>query len=475
VGFGYEAHYWLARELVERGIAACYLVAFISAALQFSPLLGEQGLLPTPLYVKRVKFRKSPSLFHLYYSDRIATALAWGGAALAGTLAAGAQDAMPLWASMTSWLVLWATYLSFVNVGQIFYAFGWESLLLEAGFLAAFLGNAACPPPPLTIWLYRWLLFRLEFGAGLIKMRGDRCWRQLTCLYYHHETQPLPGPLSWYFHRLPRPLHKVEAFANHFAQLLVPWALFAPQPIASAAGVIITVTQLYLVISGNYSWLNWLTIFIAASALADGTLGIHHSLPMTTPEWFSVLVDANFCCFVVLSWWPARNLVRHQLMNYHFNPLHLANAYGAFGTVTKVRYEVVIEGTDARRLDGQETWQEIEFKAKPGNLHRRPRQVAPYHLRLDWLMWFAALSRPEQHPWFFRLLEALLRGERTISRLLANNPFREKPPTHLRARLYVYRFTSPELRKKGQWWERDLIGEYLRPVKLSSPATRSLA
>ena len=115
----------------------------------------------------------------------------------------------------------------------------------------------------LAIWLVRWLLFRLEFGAGLIKLRGDPCWRDLTCLYYHHETQPMPKPLSWFFHHLPKPLHRVEVAGNHFAQLVVPFGLFAPQPVAGVAGAIVVVTQLWLVLSGNFAWLNWLTILLA--------------------------------------------------------------------------------------------------------------------------------------------------------------------------------------------------------------------
>src|SRR5205814_3689161 len=172
-------------------------------------------------------------------------ASAWAGIGLALVTLVGLTAAAPLAVTMLVWLVMWALYLSIVNVGQRWYAFGWESLLLETGFLAIFIGNADTAPPIATLWLLRWLLFRLEFGAGLIKLRGDRCWRDLTCLYYHHETQPMPGPLSWYFHRLPRPLHKAEVAANHFTQLVVPFGLFAPQPVAGLAAGIMIVTQLW--------------------------------------------------------------------------------------------------------------------------------------------------------------------------------------------------------------------------------------
>ena len=164
--------------------------------------------------------------------------------------------------TMLAWFALWVLYQSIVNVGGTFYGFGWETLLLEAGFLAIFLGNAAIAPPFPVLLAFRWLAFRVEFGAGLIKLRGDRCWRDLTCMDYHHETQPMPNPLSWFFHHLPRPLHRVEALGNFVAQLVLPFGLFLPQPFATIAAVLMIATQLYLVVSGNYAWLNWVTIVV---------------------------------------------------------------------------------------------------------------------------------------------------------------------------------------------------------------------
>ncbi|MCY1077279.1 lipase maturation factor family protein [Archangium lansingense] len=144
--------------------------------------------------------------------------------------------------------------------------------LPRRSFLAAFLGPAWSAVPSPILWLFRWLLFRVEFGAGLIKTRGDPCWRELTCLYYHHETQPMPNPLSWYFHRLPGPLHRLEVLGSHFAQLVAPLMLFFPQPIASFAGLVIVITQAWLVLSGNFSWLNFVTLVLAASAFDDAAL-----------------------------------------------------------------------------------------------------------------------------------------------------------------------------------------------------------
>jgi Lipase maturation factor len=158
--------YWLAREILQRGVAAIYLVAFIAAARQFRALIGEHGMLPVPRLLERVSFGTAPSIFHFHYSDRIFAVVCWSGAALSAAVVAGVTNLVPLWAAMLTWLVLWLLYLSIVNVGQRWYGFGWESLLLEAGFLTIFLGNDETAPPLLVLLLARWLVFRVEFGAG---------------------------------------------------------------------------------------------------------------------------------------------------------------------------------------------------------------------------------------------------------------------------------------------------------------------
>ena len=466
--------YWLSRLVIERGLAALYLIAFVVAFNQFRPLLGERGLLPAPDFLRLAPFSRTPSLFHLHYSDRMLAIVAVTGAVLAAAAVLGLVEAAPLWAFILAWFALWALYLSIVNVGQIFYAFGWESLLLEAGFLAIFLGPARVAPPTAVLWMIRWLLFRVEFGAGLIKLRGDTCWRDLTCLYYHHETQPMPNPLSWFFHNLPRPLHRAEVLGNHVAQLVVPFGLFAPQPLSSVAAVIIVLTQAWLVLSGNFSWLNAITMVLAFSSL-DGS-ALQAVLPLRPPAlaplppWFLVILGALTLLVLLLSYRPALNLVsRRQLMNFSFNPFHLVNAYGAFGSITRVRREIVIEGTRETRLGPSTAWKAYEFKGKPGDPGRLPPQVAPYHLRLDWLMWFAAMSSPAGHPWFTPLLARLLHNDRPTLKLLRRNPFPDAPPVFVRARLYRYRFSTPaERRAMGAWWIRELVGDYLPPVRLGS-------
>lgn len=293
-----DSDYWLSRLAFQRALAGVYLVAFLTAALQFRALIGERGMLPVPAFVRRVTWRQAPSLFQLHYSDRFFALVAWSGCLLSAALLAGAADHIPLGAAMAWWAVLWLLYLSIVNVGQTWYGFGWESLLLETGFLAVFLGNERTAPPVLVLFLLRWVLFRVEFGAGLIKIRGDECWRKLTCLDYHHETQPMPGPLSWFFHHLPRPAHRVEVAANHVTQLVVPFLLFTPQPVAGAAAALIVVTQLWLVLSGNFAWLNWITIVLALSAVDGSLIAEAPALPASrsgTRSWSSRSPCSSWC------------------------------------------------------------------------------------------------------------------------------------------------------------------------------------
>ncbi|MEU0056938.1 lipase maturation factor family protein [Streptomyces sp. NPDC006334] len=464
--------YWTSRLVFQRALAGVYLVAFLTAALQFRALMGERGMLPVPRFTGRVPFRRAPSLFHWHYSDRFFALCAWTGCALSAALLAGLDGSLPLWGAMLLWLAPWALYLSIVNVGQTWYGFGWESLLLETGFLAVFLGNDEVAPPVVVLFGLRWILFRVEFGAGLIKMRGDPCWRKLTCLDHHHETQPMPGPLSWFFHHLPKPLHRVEVAANHVTQLVVPFLLFTPQPVASAAAALMILTQLWLVLSGNFSWLNWITVVLAVPALA---LPADPPPVPDAPLWYVVVVLAVAAFLLFLSHRPVLNMLsRGQVMNRSFDPLHLVNTYGAFGSVSRVRYEVVVEGTLDERPREDSDWREYEFRGKPGDPRRWPRQFAPYHLRLDWMMWFAALSPAYAGSWFGALVERLLEDDRDTLRLLRRSPFPPgTPPRHVRARLFRYRYTTwRELRETGACWERTFVREYLPPTRLSTTAHR---
>lgn len=458
---GYE----LARQVLQRGVAAIYLIAFLSTAAQFRPLLGEHGLLPVRDFMRHTTWRQAPSIFRWHYSDRMLLLVTTVGAVVAASLVAGLPQLGPPWVPLLAFLILWALYLSIVTIGQTFYGFGWESLLLEAGFLVAFLGSNEVAPPLPVIVLVWWLVFRLEFGAGMIKMRGDRVWRDFTALYYHHETQPMPNPVSRYAHLLPKWFHRLEVLGSHIVQLGMPFLLFAPQPVASVAAVLIILTQAWLVLTGNFAWLNVITIVLAFGAVADPWLMPDGPGYAPTPVWFVVVVLAASALMVVLSWWPLKNLLsRRQLMNASFNPLHLVNAYGAFGSVTRERFEVIVEGTDAEDPELAQ-WREYEFKGKPGDPRRVPRQFAPYHLRLDWLMWFLPFGRRDY--WFSVFLRRLLEGDRATLRMLRHNPFPDAPPRWVRARSFHYRFaTRAERRADGVWWVRRPVGVFVPPSRL---------
>lgn len=477
---------WIAREIVQRGVAAVYVLAFLSTFHQFPVLLGEKGLLPVPAFLARAGDRAGPTLFrHVPYSDALLRGMCLLGMLLGLAVVVGLPQQGPAWSMLAVFGAMWVMYLSIVSVGQIFYGYGWESMLLECGALMGLLGSHAVPPPQLMILFLLWLLIRLEFGAGMIKMRGDGSWRDLTAMDHHHETQPMPGPLSRTAHLMPRWWHRAEVLGSHAVQLGIIWLVLAPQPVASFAACAVIATQLFLVMTGNYAWLNWLTILVACAAISDafwrwllggpfpgwswfgvplGADGGGAGAEVSSPLWWTALVAAAFALLAVLSRKPLANLFSsHQLMNASFDRFHLVNAYGAFGSMTERRYEVLIEGTEdaAGQEAAEETWQAYEFRGKPGDLRRPPRQVAPYHLRLDWQMWFLAL-RPGAEPWFVALLERLAHGDPGVRRLLARDPLDGRAPTALRVRYSLYRFARREERSGGARWVATDLGVIAR-------------
>ena len=466
--------FWLTRLIFQRGLALILLIAFLNVVSQFKPLLGEHGLLPVPVFTRAVPFSSSPSLFFFTANDTAFTIGGWLGVALSCVALAGIADAYSTWVSMLVWGSLWVIYISFVNVGQTFYGFGWESILLEACFYCVFLGSRSGTPQTIGIWLLRWLLFRVMFGAGLIKLHGDPCWRDLTCLNYHYETQPMPGPLSWFFHWSPEWFHKSGVLFNHLAELEAPFGYFLPQPISAIAGAITIAFQALIFAGGNLSWLNALTIVLAFSTFDDWFLA--RFMRVRVPALHApalahrVAMIALATLVAVLSIRPVRNMLSSdQVMNTVYNRFHLVGTYGAFGSITRPRYEVIVEGTEDAAPGAATKWREYEFWGKPGDTARMPPQIAPYHLRLDWLMWFAALSSYNEQAWFEPFMAKLLQGDRGTLSLLRSNPFPGGQPKYVRALLYEYHFTTPaERAQSGQWWKRSLAGEYFPSVSLKT-------
>ncbi|MGH8100458.1 MAG: lipase maturation factor family protein [Chthoniobacterales bacterium] len=481
--------YWLTRFIILRLLGFVYAVAFLVSANQLVPLIGEHGLTPAtnflvhlPAYYgsRFAAIWHVPTLFWLGTSDNALSLFAWIGFGLSLVVVAGYANAILM-------SVLWMMYMSIVHIGNIWYGYGWEIQLLETGFLAIFLCPLVDPrpfpnsrPPILVIWLFRWLGFRIMIGAGLIKLRGDPCWRDLTCMYYHYETQPIPSPISRYLHFSPHWLLQFETAWNHFVELVVPWFSFGPRLARHIAGVLLITFQMFLIISGNLSFLNYLTIVPFLACLDDTFLrrvlpnalvrraerAAHESRPAPIHGGVTIALS------ILVAWLsvaPVLNLVSgRQLMNYSFNPLDLVNTYGAFGTVGRERDEIVFEGTDSLFITAAQ-WKEYEFKAKPGDPNRRPPFVAPYQPRIDWQIWFAAMASPREYPWTFHFVWKLLHNDPGTLSLIANNPFPEKPPHYIRARLYRYRFAPPG---ETTWWHRELIGEWLPPLSVGDPDFR---
>ena len=425
-----------------------------------------------------------PSIFWAWLSDRLLETLAWVGVGLSLVVVAGYANGILM-------AVLWALYMSYVHIGQIWYGYGWEIQLLETGFLAIFLCPLLDPrpfsrqaPPILILWLYRWLGFRIMLGAGLIKLRGDNCWRDLTCLYYHYETQPIPNPLSPYFAAGSHWLLKVETAWNHFIELIVPWFVFGPRRARHIAGALAVSFQCFLILSGNLSFLNYLTIVPFLACFDDSLL--RHLLPRfltraadrtaeagPLPGQGYFIASGCVAALVgILSISPVLNMLSgSQVMNTSFDPLDLVNTYGAFGSVGRERHEIVFEGTQEAELTESTQWKEYEFPAKPGDPDRRPPVIAPYQPRLDWQIWFAAMASPQEYPWTIHFVWKLLHNDPGTLSLLANNPFPDAPPRYIRARLYLYHF-APAGEKA--WWTRKLEGDWLPALSADNPQLQKI-
>ncbi|MEJ7694536.1 lipase maturation factor family protein [Daejeonella sp.] len=481
--------YWLTRFVILRLLGVIYAIAFLVAINQIVPLIGSNGLTPVGIYLKRVSaalgsdgagFMRLPSLFWLGHSDTALLTVAWIGFLLSCVVVAGYANALLL-------AVLWFLYMSFVHVGQEWYGYGWEIQLTETGFLAIFL----CPlldlrpfprhaPPMPIIILFRWLIFRIMLGAGLIKIRGDEVWRNATALYYHFETQPIPGPLSRWFHFLPHIVLKIGVWFNHLGELIAPWFVFWPRLARHIAGAVIVLFQINIILSGNLSFLNWLTIIPALACFDDGFWSkllprrlvsraeaaadrAVASKPMLTTAWIVTVVIA------FLSIRPAINMLSPgQIMNTSFDPLDLVNTYGAFGTVGQERLNVVFEGTMDEDSTDKANWKPYIYKGLPVLLNKRPPQIAPYQLRLDWQMWFAAMSSPEEYPWTLNLVWKLLHNDPGAISLFASNPFPDKPPRYIRAILYHYRFAKPG-NPQGLRWNRERMNIWLPAMSANDP------
>ena len=453
--------YFLSQELFLRFLALNYFFAFWSLSKQLMGLYGSQGIVPIQESLDLLKKNSSrhpfftyPSLFWLSASDRT---IKWAG--YSGILLSLAA----LLGLTSPWIffLLWWIYLSFENSSDVFLNFQWDSLLLEVGFIGIFF--AFSPPAPLLIFALWFLLFRFLFSSGITKLLfGSREWQALTAMEYHYETQPLPNRIAYYMHKQSKYFAKLSVVVTYFFEIVVPFFFFFPGEIRMIACFSAILFQLLITLTGNFAFFNTLTIALCIPLIPDRYLIPFFGMPEAhaASPFIQVALNGIGALLIFLNglqlvstYLPLRSIDR---LLYRLFPYRIINSYGLFVSMTTHRDEIIIEGSH----DGTQ-WKTYEFKWKPGDCALPPKQVAPYHPRLDWQMWFASLSSFHQNPWLLRFLLCLLEGSPDVLALLKTNPFPDSPPKYIRSQLYRYHFTDLKTKKeKGTWWSRSYQSEY---------------
>ena len=482
--------YFWARRWFLRLLGLVFLVAFLSLWIQVDGLIGAGGILPVGRFLPAVHDRLGPGAFFFLptlcwfnASNAFLHFLCGGGVLLSLLLIIGVAPGISLLGSFVF-------YLSLVIAGQTFLSFQWDILLLETGFLALFLApwriwprpSDAPPVSSLALFLLKFLLFKLMFMSGVVKLTShDDSWWNLTALDYHYWSQPLPTVLAWWADQHPEWFKKFSVGLCLFIEIAVPFFLWAPRRLRLLAAGLLIFLQLAIAVTGNYCFFNLLTIALCLLLIDDacwrrrpGALPDTGGARAVVPH-HAIRVSGYAAMFVLvvtapLNAWHLFSALQPEAeeprpiawLQEYLEPLRIVNGYGLFRVMTKDRREIVIEGS----ADGID-WLPYEFKWKPGELPRAPRWCAPHQPRLDWQMWFAARGSPQHNPWFVRLMGCLLENKPDVTRLFAHNPFPETPPLYLRASFYRYRFTTfAERRTTGAWWKREELGEYLPPVSL---------
>ena len=450
-----------------RAVAVIYAVAFGSLATQITGLIGSRGILPLHDFMEVVqktlgpaRFFAMPTMFWWNSSDVALSSVCFAGIAFSILLFLGRLEKLML-------VLLFVMYLSLSSAGQDFLSFQWDSLLLEAGFLAIFLGDAAIFP-----WLFRWLVFRLNFLSGSMKLLShDPAWRNLTALDYHYHTQPLPNVISWYADKLPRLFQHIATSAVLGIEIGIPFLIFLPRRLRMFGAACMIGLQVLILLTGNYAFFNWLTLVLCVFLFDDQAL--RRFAPRRVREravrrlgpvartFAGVLAGIVFllgATRILEAYGSAPEPLMAAAKT--FAPFQIVNSYGLFAVMTTTRPEIIVEGSN----DG-ETWTPYEFRYKPGALDRGPRWIAPFQPRLDWQMWFAALGNYRQNLWFVGFVAKLLQGSPEVNGLLEKNPFPDRPPRYIRAMVFEYTFTGWGSK---DWWKREPLGTYLPPVGMKA-------
>lgn len=469
-----------------RLLGVIHLIAFVSFWVQLDGLVGPNGILPAQPYLDywrahlgAVRFWYLPTACWLFGGGWFLHLLCGAGVSLSLALIAGVMPAVCL-------ALLWIAYLSLCVAGQVFMNYQWDALLLETTLLAIFIAPWSrwtlrwwADPPRLARWLGWWLLIRLMLLSGAVKLlSGDPTWSNLTALRYHFATQPLPTWIGWYAHQLPDRALQAMCAIMFAIELGCPILLLLPRRIRHLGAALEITFQVLIALTGNYTFFNLLTVALCLLFFDDlfwrntfsHLFRWRRQSPAAPPavgmRWCprSVLIPVSLALFsltgivTLATVLPGTRVFQDlEAIPDMLLPLRSINRYGLFAVMTRERPEIIIEGSD----DGR-TWLPYEFKAKPGDLRRRPGFVAPHQPRLDWQLWFAALESPGENRWVANLCVRLLEGSPEVLGLFASNPFPDRPPRQIRAVLYEYRFTDPAIRAAtGRWWDRTPVDFYL--------------
>jgi len=476
--------YFVARRWFLRALGLIFLIAFVSLWVQIDGLIGSNGIIPVGEFLPAVRAQLGdravsilPTLCWFNSSDAFLHFLCGGGVVLSLLLIVGIAPALSL-------VALVVFYLSLAIAGQTFLSFQWDILLLETGFLSIFLAPWRLWPkrgtdPPISraaLFLLKLVLFKLTIMSGVVKLTsGDDSWWDLTALDYHYWSQPLPTVIGWWADQSPEWFKRFSVAFCLVVEIIVPFFIWAPRRLRLLACGLLVFLQIMIAATGNYCFFNLLTIALCLLLIDDTIWRRQNATVIDRRYKYSDRLSIYAAAIVIVFTLPlnARLIYGAFKPEAEWSPMlgriyaraeasRIVNGYGLFRVMTKDRREIVVEGS----ADGID-WKPYEFKWKPGDVMRAPGWCAPHQPRLDWQMWFAALSSYQQNPWFVQTVISLLHGKPKVAALFERNPFPQSPPRYVRATFYRYRFTTTEEhRQTGAWWKRQELGEYLPSVSL---------
>jgi hypothetical protein len=469
------------RWLFLRALGLIFLSAFHSLAFQIHGLIGERGILPAREYLALVRsavggvqrFWYAPTLLWVNAGDTALTIVIVAGIACSALLVANVWPR----AAVALCTVL---FLSCVAALQDFSMYQSDGMLLEAGFISAFLAPNGFrpglgehdPPSRISHFMLLWEWFRIYFESGIVKLAsGDPHWRDFTAMDEYYQNGPLPTWLGWYVQHFPHWYHAATVAVTFAVELVLVWAMFLPRRFRIACFVGVTALQVGIIATANYGFLNYLVLVLGVLLLDDGVLArVGRRSPTDTatpdrPHWrrsmeaavLGVAFYATVVAFVPLPLLsaPARLL----------DPFRVANAYGLFANMTEARYEVEFQGS----RDGS-AWVAYPFRYKPQDVRERPGIYAPYQPRFDWNLWFASLGPWQQSSWVVLAQQRLLEGSPSVLRLFRDDPFHGRPPALVRTVLWQYWFTDAATRRAtGAWWRRRELGPFTGTVGRPTP------